>query len=470
MTVPRLTASADGWRGIIGQSFTPESVGKLADGVMRVISQQSDAPTSVLICYDGRMGGAVAAASVAEAVAAYCHRVRIVRHMATPTAVSAVRRGQADVALLITASHNPPHWNGLKVKVRPGCPLAPDLEALVEEEIGGPPGNAALSGPGHVEAATTWTAEHVEEMTARVATARAKSLQVVIDGLSGVGGTPVAKLCAALGWHVRTVGCTPAPDFGGSLPDPSLAASRRRAMAAVTETGADLGLILDGDGDRIYVVDDRGRDLRPDELLALLIDHRRAIAHDERRTRKGIAITVSTGSAVRMVAQRWGDPVYELPVGFKHLAPLLLAGQVDSAGGAVGDLTFAEFGVDRDPLAAVVVLADLLTARAVPLAVLLDDLRAEVGPLRWFESRLADIPAEAFSRDLTDAAVKDAGLTSAVIDVTEVDGMKYRFDAGQWLLFRRSSTEGGVRIYGELTKSGPAPERVAAALRAAAEI
>jgi phosphomannomutase len=240
------------------------------------------------------------------------------------------------------------------------------------------------------------------------------------------------------------------PEFNGTVPDPSMPASRTRAAEAVVARGADLGLVLDGDGDRLYVIDHLGRTVHPHELLALLIEHRHRKSYGN--PERGVAVTSSTGMAVRLAAGWIGAPVRELGVGFKHLSPVLAAGQADAAGGSVGDLAFAEYGIDRDPFAAVALLADLLTAGGT-VAERLDDLRARVGPLTWFESRVPGSADEAVLRRAGLAALSLSGLRENLTEIGDTDGVKFWLDRGQWLLLRPSSTEGGLRIYGELRET-----------------
>ena len=284
----RLRSSADGWRGVVGAGFSPESAAALGRCAAERVA--AERPVSVtLVTYDGRRCGEAAARAVAEAVGdAVGGRVRLVPHLPTPTAAAAVRLGHADLALLVTASHNPPSCNGLKLKVRPGGPPSEELDAAITEryETGPGPGDDLTSRsstsvpapvPAPVPAARRdLVAEHIGDVPGRLPAPGGRRLRVVVDGLGGVAGGPVARLCAALGWETRRVGRDLDADFNGLVPDPSLPASRARAAGTVTAWGADLGLVLDGDGDRLYVVDHLGRTAHPHELLALLLQHRHA--------------------------------------------------------------------------------------------------------------------------------------------------------------------------------------------------
>jgi phosphomannomutase len=463
----RLTSSADGWRGIIGEGFTPEATGALAGCVVRALTPAGEPPT-VLVTYDGRRGGPPAADAVRRAAqAAGAGQVRVVPHLPTPTATAAVRLGFADLALLVTASHNPAQFNGVKVKVRPGCPLPRDVERLVdtmyETESTGFVSEVVGASKSTAELADQLTDqlidEHIADVLSRLPFRPSRRLLAVVDGLGGVAGEATARLCRGLNWDVTVVAGTPDPDFAGLVPDPSLPASRVRVAEHVRTAGADLGVVLDGDGDRIYVVDHRGRSLQSHELFALLVEHRHRRSYD--LPEAGIAVTAATGTAARWMARALGRPVTELGVGFKHLSPMLSSGQVDAAGGGVGDMCFAEFGVDRDPFAVLVLLADLLDPPGRTLADLLDGLDERVGGLRYLESRVDGAADDDTLLVLGHQVLTGLGL-GPVGEVTTMDGVKFWLGAGQWLLLRTSSTEGGVRIYGEF--GGPAADARAAEL------
>ncbi|GLZ37109.1 hypothetical protein [Actinokineospora sp. NBRC 105648] len=430
-------ASADGWRGVIGTDFTPATAAVLASRVVKAVDSKR-----VLVGYDCREGGADAAqAVVSAAVAAGAAEVRLVAHLPTPTATAAVRLGLVDLALLITASHNPAHFNGLKVKVAPGGPLPRAVEAAIETADPGPV--TAAPDPVPAEPLAPWLDAHMADVLSRLS-ARSE-LSVVVDGLGGIAGAPFAEFAGRLGWRALSVDGGPAPDFGRLVPDPTIPAARQRARDRVVAERADLGVVLDGDGDRVYLLDHRGATVYPHELLALLLAHREPGV--------GLGVTAASGTAARAVAARLGIPVHEVGIGFKHLSPLLAAGEVDAAGGGVGDLGFAEFGTDRDPFAVAVLLADLLATSGRPLAALVDDLRAEVGPLTWFEYLVAGRSAVDLT-ELGHRALAVAGQAGAVTGVTTVDGVKFWLDGGQWLLLRASTTEGGIRVYGETRDQG----------------
>ncbi|MGH8159198.1 MAG: hypothetical protein ACREPQ_13840 [Rhodanobacter sp.] len=273
-------------------------------------------------------------------------------------------------------------------------------------------------------------------------------LRVVVDGLNGVGGAPFAALCARLGYVVHSVGTEPVEDFGGMKPDPTIVESQVRCADLVRTLGADLGFILDGDGDRLIVLDHEGLPVQSQELLAILLH----FAPPELASRLSgpIFVTTTCGEMVRRVGELRGTPVTETGVGFKHVAPLLWAATRSCGVGSVGDLGFRDLAADRDPMAVAIVLAMVLGHTGANLRALHRQLQAQLGlaHLHWDERHF---PASEKGDDLESCARLHAtaeGWLESVPELT-VDGVRMRGPAGQWLMVRKSTTESGYRLYGE---------------------
>jgi phosphomannomutase len=462
----KLKSSADGWRGIIGNGFTPGTIRELVAIILRqVVDPQNPTKPAIVVSYDSRIGGVAAAEAVVCAIADVglaCPT--IVPHLPTPTASFLVKTGVADIVFLITASHNAATYNGLKVKVRPGCPLDPAVEQSINDNISRDSDAKHRTSRCPVmlhdsagDFRDWWVYLHIRHVLSKLKGTPKRRRRVVVDGLGGIAGMPAIRLCNALHWTVQSFGCDPKPDFDGMRPDPSIPACRERAAKAVVALRAELGLVFDGDGDRLYVVDERGRTAQPQELVALLLHYRRKLEYGNRTG--CIVVTPSTGTAVRRVAESLSVRVVELPVGFKHLAPMLVDGRADAGVGAVGDMAFVEFSWDRDPFGAVVLLAGLLEDSETSLSMLLDDMRdtADVSNLRWSESHYVSSVTDDELRWAGIGVLDHLGFAKSIEKISFVDGVKFWLDRGQWLLLRSSSTEGGVRIYSELLEPNDNP-------------
>ncbi len=468
----RLKSSADGWRGEIGAGFTPAAAGLLAAAVLDVLAPRVPL-RRVLISYDGRRGGPDVAAAVHAAVARRRPEITALCYagLPTPIASAAVSAGSADLAFLVTASHNPTGWNGLKVKFG----VAGSIPAAVESEIedrylelvesapspaGPPPAEPRSAGSPTAElaepAGSPSPAEpvieaHLARVLGDVGLAPGRPWRVVVDGLHGIAGPAMLRLAELLGWTATGIGCEPRQDFGGLVPDPSLPASRRRIAAAVPELAADFGIVLDGDGDRVFVVGPDGGVLGAGELYALLLEQLYR-SRPELPTRD-IAVTSTTASLPGRLAAEHGGEVLVTGVGFKHMAELLAGGRICAAGGNVGDLAFAPFGADRDPSVVIALLARLLADTQQSLAEAVGGLRERYGRRHYLETSVGcpagvlDLPAVA------SGLLAATGLDLPPLSRQRVDGVRLALPDRQWLSVRRSSTENLVRAYAEF--AGP---------------
>jgi phosphomannomutase len=461
----RLKSSADGWRGEIGASFTPAAAGLLAAAVLDVLAARGPL-RRVLISYDGRRGGPAVAAAVQAAVQ---DRLNITATLCsgvpTPVASAAVSAGEFELAFLVTASHNPAGWNGLKIKSGVAGSISPALESEIESrylalveaapaEPGADSDSDSADPAGPVSAAESpqpMIEAHLARVLARVGGSPGPPWRVVIDGLHGIAGPAMVRLADLLGWSVQPIGCEPDPDFGGLTPDPALADSRRRLSAAVRAGPADFGIVLDGDGDRVFLVGSDGGVVGCGELYALLLEQLYR-GHPELPSRR-IAVTSTTTSLPGRIAAEHGGEVLVTGVGFKNMAELLAGGQICAAGGNVGDLAFAPYGYDRDPSVVVALLSRLLADRGHSLDAALQGLRARHGRRHYLETAVGcpagelDLPATA------GALLANTGLGLEATSMNRVDGVRLALPERQWLSVRRSSTENLVRAYAEF--SGP---------------
>lgn len=376
----------------------------------------------------------------------------------TPVASAAVSAGEFDLAFLVTASHNPADWNGLKVKSGVAGSISPSMERQIESRylalaaagVGAAPASAA--GPAAPAGSPQPMIEaHLAQVLARVGGSPGRPWRVVIDGLHGIAGPAMVRLAELLGWTAHPIGCEPDPDFGGLVPDPTLAASRRRLSAAVQARQADFGIVLDGDGDRVFLLGSDGGLVGCGELYALLLEQLYR-SHPELPSRR-IAVTSTTTSLPGRVADEHGGEVLVTGVGFKNMAALLAGGEICAAGGNVGDLAFAPYGFDRDPSVVVALLSRLLADSDQSLDAALERLRSRYGRRHHIETSVG-CPAGELDLPATAAAVlANTGLGLEIESMDRVDGVRLALPERQWLAVRRSSTENLVRAYAEF--SGP---------------
>ena len=456
----------DGWRGILGVDITVERLLPVAAAAARELAHAAPAGLDsrpVVIGYDRRFLAPELAAAIAAAVRGVGLEPLLAQEpLPTPAISWVVVERQALGGLVITASHNPPEWLGLKIKGHFGGSVEGDFTKRVEQRLAA--GGISVPEPGETHCFDGWS-EYLSGLRSQLDCAALRTglhnlgLQVIVDPMHGsaAGGLP-----ALLGDSVREIRSNRDPLFGGNPPEP-LAPYLEHLIAEVQAAAAAgkpaVGIVFDGDGDRIAAIDERGRYCSTQLLMPLLIDH---LAR-ARQLPGAVVKTVSGSDLMRLVAEDLGREVLEKPVGFKYIASEMLSGEVLVGGEESGGVGFGMHLPERDALFAALLLLEALVEGGQPLGARLDALQARCGGASHYDRldlRLRDMASRSrLEQLLLDAPPQEvAGV--AVQELIRTDGLKLRLGPSHWLMLRFSGTEPLLRLYCE----GPDPERVAAVL------
>lgn len=469
MSAPPIRFGTSGWRGVLADEVTLPRADALVEGVARWLREPgprggrppAGGPARVLVAHDTRFLGAVLAERARGRLARAGHRPTLAASpVPTPVVAHAVRRGAADAALVFTASHNAPEYQGAKVIAAWGGGVTDAQARRIEAHAA----RALAQGPrafprGAPATPVDLVSPYLERLLAwldRDALRRAPPA-VAYDAFHGTGAGVCDRALRALGARVETLRGTHAPRFGGLQPDPT--PERLAALVARVRAGGGrrLGLATDGDGDRYAVVDADGAPLAESEALALLVDRLARTG----RLRRGVALSIATGSLVERVALAHGLAVSRHPIGFKHLSRALAEGRADAAGEESGGFAVDALGRDKDGVLACALFAEIAAAEGLPL-------RARVRALTRIHG--ASTSARAALRADPRARARLARLMAAPPDrvggarvqaVDERDGLRLAFADG-FLMLRASGTEPALRLYAE------APDRARLARRLAA--
>jgi phosphomannomutase len=454
-----------GWRGVLGGEFTFERARALAGAVADLAAERRPG-APVLVGHDTRFLADRAAREVADALAAAGARVVLARGpVPTPAACRAVWRSGCAAAVVVTASHNPPEYLGLKVIGPDGaCAGGADvarLERDAADRLAGacPPPPPAEAPPRHgsLPVAAPYRRD-LARLLDRDAFRRAP-LRVVYDAFHGAGAGVLDGALTQAGVAVALRRGEPDPRFGGTVPDP--VPERLGALRAAVRAlrGRGLGLATDGDADRLAVVDADGRALSETETLALLVDYVAAT----RGARGTLALSRACGSLVAKVAEERGLAVERHGIGFAPLAAALAEGRAVLAGDESGGFAFAPFARDKDGMLAGALLAERAARERSPLR------RALAALVRRHGASACGRSAVAARADLLRglahlaASPPDRCDGARALAADAADGVRLALADGGFVLWRASRTEPVVRIYAEAPSQAALRRRLRAA-------
>ena len=460
----------DGWRGVLGVDITVERLLPVAAAAAQELAYSApeglDSRT-VVIGYDRRFLAPELAEAIATAVRG-CELDPLLTETPVPTPACSwtVVERKALGALVITASHNPPEWLGLKIKGPFGGSVEGEFTAAVEKRLAA----GGITPPiQHQVDRFDGRGEHLDglrrklDVPALVKGLKAMNLKVIVDPMHGSAAGCVSELLGADAQGlVEEIRSERDPLFGGYPPEPleryleELIASVKASSSAGQPA---VGLVFDGDGDRIAAVDEFGRFCSTQLLMPLLIDH----LAGARQLPGSVVKTVSGSDLMRLVAEGHGREVIELPVGFKYIAAEMLAGDVLIGGEESGGVGFGMHLPERDALFAALLVLEALVEGGQALGARLDALKQRHGGASHYDRldlRLADMEARRRLEGLLADSPPDEVAGLPVQEVISTDGVKLRLGPSHWLMLRFSGTEPLLRLYCE----GPDAERVATVL------
>ncbi len=440
-----LVISVSGVRGIVGEALTPEVVAAWA-AAHGVAARERAGGRTMVLGRDSRVSGPMFVAAAEAGLRSVGCDVIHVGMACTPTILLAVEDHRAIGGIAITASHNPAHWNALKLASHRGMFLTPDEGRAVRERVeSGEIPRAAWDELGGVETLGDATERHVERILADplvdVDAVRERGFRVGLDTCAGAGSLPAVPLLEALGVTVEGLDLAPTGRFPRD-PEPT-AANLAGLAAKVRETGADLGMAIDPDGDRLALVDERGEPLGEDLTLALAADYVLG-------ERPGPVVTnLSTSQVVDRVAERHGRAVRRTAVGEVNVALGMLDADSPIGGEGNGGVIYPGIHHTRDAPAGIALILTHLARTGCGLAEMAGELPAYV--IRKAKLPLADV-------DATDLLTRAAeAFPDAEADRT--DGLRLAWpDRQRWVHLRESGTEPVVRLIAEAPDEAAADE------------
>lgn len=472
----------DGWRAVISDTFTFSNLRlvtqAIADALVADRSNTGALPENerprVVVGFDTRFLSDRYAQEVARVMAANGFEAHLAQSDCPTPAISfAVKHLKAEAGVMITASHNAPRYSGVKLKSSNGASAPREQCRRVEVYLND--NEIRSRGPNQMDLETALSRgliksfnpipayyDHLRTLIDFDAIA-ANPLHIVVDSMYGSGRGVIKGILQGTGCEVHEIRGEMNPGFGGVHPEPILKYLGPLVGAIAQGRGA-LGLVTDGDADRIGAMDERGNFIDPHKIMALSFKYL-----VETRGLRGAAVrTVSTTRMIDRLANKYGLPVHETPVGFNHIADLMLSEDVLIGGEESGGISFKGHIPEGDGILMALLLVEIVASQGGSLYELVRDLLAEVGPADYARTDLRlkrPVEKDVMTMRLAQEAPAAIG-GEAVVDVQTVDGCKYILADDSWLLIRPSGTEPVLRVYAE----GRSPEMVKALLAYGEEV
>jgi phosphomannomutase len=457
MPHPQIKFGTDGWRGVIADDFTFANVRTAAEAIASYIHAKEDPAKGLCIGYDTRFGSKAFARACAEVAAATGIHVMFANDITpTPTLSFGVRERKAAGGIMITSSHNPAQWNGVKYKAWYGGSGKPSIIAEIESYLGQAVPRAAQQAaieevdflPSYLKAI---------ESFADLDLIAKSGMKFCIDSMYGAGRTIISDIFARIGVaHVKIRGNVD-PLFPGINPEP-IEPHIRALGEATAANHCDAGLCTDGDADRIGATDEHGNFVDPHKIFSVLLSWV--------LKRKGwpgaVTRAFNTTKMLDRICKKYGRELIEHGIGFKYVCDLMLEREILMGGEESGGIGFQRHLPERDGLLNALLLANVMAEEGKTLGQLVADLQAEYGEHQYGRIDLT-IPddvkngAIARARALKTGDPVFAGMP--ILRQENLDGVKFYLDnpeaatkpkaAETWLLLRASGTEPLMRIYTE---------------------
>ena len=452
----------DGWRGVIADDFTFDNVRLCAQGTADMLAANGD-DRAVVVGYDTRFGSERFAAAVAEVFAGNGLKVLLAdRPAPTPAIGYNLVARDAGSGVVITASHNPPEWNGYKFKPDYGGSASPEIVAELERHVA----NAERWGRSKTtplsEGVKSGLVEYFDPEPLYIDNMgrlvdldgiRRAGLRVAVDSMHGSGAGYFAKLVSGGSTSAVELRGERNPGFPGMVQPEPLLHNLAGLIAQVVESYADVGLATDGDADRLGVVDESGRFVTTLEAFALLCYYQLEVLGNRGPLVRSITMT----SMIDKLGKTYGVPVHDTPVGFKYLGPVMMREDALTAGEESGGYAFRGNIPERDGILSGLMLLDLMVRTGKTVSELLSILKDTVGPHSY--DRI-DLHFDASQRDSIERRVGQAQPEELagrrVEEIDTRDGYRFVLPDGYWALIRFSGTEPLIRIYAE----GESPDMV----------
>ena len=442
-----------GWRAVIGEDFVQENIRRVAAGVLELARQENNTDKPIIVGYDRRFLSENAARWVAEVLAEGGITVWFMnRSVPTPLVMHTVKDRELHYGIEITASHNPSNYNGIKLIVEEGrdAPLetTEKLENIIENIKNVKPAefDKAVS-DGRIQYLKNPFNKFLDDIIAQLDmnALRERGLRVMFDSMHGSGSFPLLVIFHTARCTIDTININKDAYFGGQMPAPSEQALVMLKNTVVKDA-YDLGIAMDGDGDRLGIIDKNGRYINANEILCMLYYY----LVKYKGWKGPVVRNLATTHMLDKIAESFGEKCYEVPVGFKYISSKIDEVDAVLGGESSGGLTVRGHIHGKDSVYAASLFAEMVSVTNKSPSEIIDELEQQFGHYEMVEDNLKFLPER--KPEINDILMVKKLLpnfSEEVEWVNYVDGCKVYFKNGDFVICRFSGTEPLLRIFAE---------------------
>ncbi|MGE4357703.1 MAG: phosphoglucomutase/phosphomannomutase family protein [Candidatus Omnitrophota bacterium] len=446
----------DGWRAVISEDFTFENVAKVSQAIADYFKKKNltgkrKKQTELVIGYDTRFLSEHYARIVSEVLAGNGIKVYLInRPSPTPMVCFFIKKNRISGGVIITASHNPPQYNGIKIKMDYAGPAEPEVTKEIESLID----KHKIKRINQQEAIAKGLLKLVDPSSQYIKFLRnyldislfkRKNYNLLVDVMYGTGDDYIPRILKGTDCKITLLHRERNPLFGGLSPEP-VPKNMREVVEMMKKGDFDLAIVNDGDADRVACVRPDGRIINAGQVLSLIVLH----LLEDRKWKGGIVKTISNTTLLDKIAQKYKLKLYETPVGFKYIAKLMREEDILAGGEESGGIGVKYYLPERDGMLTGLLIMEMMAYRRRSIIEIMNDVEREFGKFYYVREDIHY--AERLKKKLFAVLQKNPFqkiLNERVSEIKDFDGVKFILADESWLLFRLSGTEPILRIYAE---------------------
>lgn len=448
MKAPKIKFGTDGWRAEIAIDYTIDNVARVTEATANWLLEKGSGK-SVVIGHDCRFAGQVFAEAAAWIFAQKGIKVHLAKgYVSTPMVSLGVVKSKADLGIVITASHNPPSYNGFKIKGHFGGPLQPELiqeiEDIIPDSSTFDPRNRTLTGnPAEVVDIDLegMYLQHVEE-NFDLDLIKKSGLRFAYDAMYGAGQSVMKKILP----DCTFLHCDDNPGFRGQAPEPIHRNLQEFSDLIKNDGNIASGLATDGDADRIGLYNSKGEFVDSHHIILLLIQY----LFEEKKMNGKVVTAFSVSPRISALCKHFGLEQVVTKIGFKYVSGIMLTDDVLLGGEESGGIAIKGHIPERDGIWMGLVVWEYMAKSGKSLEQLINDVYSIVGSFTYnrIDMHITDAQKQAAIAACERGAIKEVG-SRTVRKIETIDGFKFHFDNNEWLMIRPSGTEPVLRVYAE---------------------